>query len=93
MRLSVLALDYDGTIAHGDRLDPSVLDAIAAARTRGITVVLVTGRIPSELRRVSGGLHFVDAVVAENGGVVHSSRRRPCLGACAARPQSVYRIA
>ena len=71
MRLSVLALDYDGTIAHGDRLDPSVLDAIAAARTRGITVVLVTGRIPSEPRRVSGGLHFVDAVVAENGGVVH----------------------
>ena len=67
----MLALDYDGTIARGDRLDPSVLDAIAMARTRGITVVLVTGRILSELRRVAGGLHFVDAVVAENGGVVH----------------------
>ena len=67
----MLALDYDGTIAHNDRLDPSVLDAIATARTRGITVVLVTGRILSELRRVAGGLHFVDAVVAENGGVVH----------------------
>ena len=34
----MLALDYDGTIARGDRLDPSVLDAIAMARTRGITV-------------------------------------------------------
>ena len=67
----MLALDYDGTIAHDDRLDPSVLDAIATARTRGITVVLVTGRILNELRRVAGGLHFVDAVVAENGGVVH----------------------
>ena len=67
----MLALDYDGTIAHNDRLDPSVLDAIATARTRGITVVLVTGRILNELRRVAGGLHFVDAVVAENGGVVH----------------------
>ena len=33
--------------------------------------VLVTGRILSELRRVAGELHFVDAVVAENGGVVH----------------------
>lgn len=55
MRLSVLALDYDGTIARHDRLDPSVLDAIATARTRGITVVLVTGRILNELRRVAGG--------------------------------------
>ena len=31
----------------------------------------MTGRILSELRRVAGGFHFVDAVVAENGGVVH----------------------
>ena len=67
----MVALDYDGTIAHNDRLDPSVLDAIAMARTLGITIVLVTGRILNELRRVAGGLHFVDAVVAENGSVVH----------------------
>ena len=67
----MLALDYDETIARNDRLNPTVLDAIAAARTRGITVVLVTGRILNELRRVAGGLHFVDTVVAENGGVVH----------------------
>ena len=71
MKLSVIALDYDGTIAQGDRLDPSVRAAIADARTRGITVLLVTGRILSELRRVAGDLHFVDAVVAENGAVLH----------------------
>jgi hypothetical protein len=71
VKLSVLALDYDGTIAHQDVLDSSVRDAIAAARTRGVLVLLVTGRILDELRRVAGDLHFVDGVIAENGAVLH----------------------
>src|SRR5687767_2186187 len=71
MKLSVLALDYDGTISQRDTLDPAVRGAIAEARTAGITVLLVTGRILDELRRVAGDLHFVDGVVAENGAVVH----------------------
>jgi hydroxymethylpyrimidine pyrophosphatase-like HAD family hydrolase len=71
MRLSVLALDYDGTVARGDALDPSVREAIAVARSNGIVVLLVTGRILSELRRVAGDLHFVDGVIAENGAIVH----------------------
>jgi hydroxymethylpyrimidine pyrophosphatase-like HAD family hydrolase len=71
VKLCSLALDYDGTIARGDRLDPAVRDAIASARTRGITVLLATGRILDELRRVAGDLHFVDGVIAENGAVLH----------------------
>ena len=71
MKLSVIALDYDGTIAQHDVLHPAVREAIAAARTRGIVVLLVTGRILDELRRVAGDLHFVDGVIAENGAVVH----------------------
>ena len=71
MKTAVLALDYDGTIATDRGIDGDVRDAIAAARTNGITVLLVTGRILSELRRVAGDLHFVDGVVAENGAVVH----------------------
>lgn len=71
MRLAALALDYDGTIAEGDRIHPSVRDAIAYARDSGVIVLLVTGRILSELRRAAGDLHFVDGVVAENGGVIH----------------------
>jgi hydroxymethylpyrimidine pyrophosphatase-like HAD family hydrolase len=71
VKLSVIALDYDGTVARGDVLDPSVRDAIAAARTHGIAVLLVTGRILDELRRVAGDLHFVDGVIAENGAVIH----------------------
>ena len=71
MRLAVIALDYDGTIARNDVIDPAVRAAIAAARARGIVVLLATGRILADLQRVAGGLHFVDGVVAENGAVLH----------------------
>jgi hydroxymethylpyrimidine pyrophosphatase-like HAD family hydrolase len=71
VKLCVLALDYDGTVADRDALDPTVRDAIADARTAGIVVLIVTGRILDELRRVAGDLHFVDGVVAENGAVIH----------------------
>ena len=71
MKLSVIALDYDGTVARGDVLDPPMREAIAAARTHGIVVLLVTGRILDELRRVAGDLHFVDGVIAENGALIH----------------------
>jgi hydroxymethylpyrimidine pyrophosphatase-like HAD family hydrolase len=70
MRLSVLALDYDGTIARDGALDPRVRQAITEARARGIIVVLVTGRILSDLLRVAGDLQFADAVIAENGAVL-----------------------
>ena len=71
MKLSVVALDYDGTFTRDDRPNASVLAAVADARQRNVTVVLVTGRILSDLRRAAGDLHFVDAVVAENGAVIH----------------------
>jgi hydroxymethylpyrimidine pyrophosphatase-like HAD family hydrolase len=70
MRFSVLALDFDGTIARNDVLDPDVRAAIADLRAQNVVVVLVTGRILDDLRRVAGDLHFVDAIVAENGAVM-----------------------
>jgi len=70
MRLRVIATDYDGTIANDGVLVPVVRDAIANARKRGVMVVIVTGRILSELRESVGCLDFVDGVIAENGAVV-----------------------
>jgi hydroxymethylpyrimidine pyrophosphatase-like HAD family hydrolase len=70
MKFGILALDYDGTIARDGVLDPDVKSAIAEARMRGIVVVLVTGRNLSDLKRLAGGIEFVDAVVAENGAVL-----------------------
>lgn len=70
MKFSVLALDYDGTIARDGVLDPDVRRAIGELRAQGIVVLIVTGRILDELRHVAGDLHFVDAIVAENGAVI-----------------------
>lgn len=70
MKLMVLALDYDGTITTGDRPDPEVLTAIEEIRRQGVVVVLVTGRRIADLQRAAGDLRFLDAVVAENGGIL-----------------------
>jgi hydroxymethylpyrimidine pyrophosphatase-like HAD family hydrolase len=70
MKFSVLAIDFDGTIAIGDRLDPQVRAALGDLRAHDIVVVLATGRRLPDLQRLVGDLHFVDAVVAENGAVV-----------------------
>lgn len=67
MKFGVSALDDDGTIAKDGVLDPEAPSAIAAVRSQGIAVVIVTGRILSGLEEVAPDLHFVDAVVGENG--------------------------
>lgn len=70
MKFSVLAIDYDGTIAGAAGVEPDVRRGIAAVRAQGVAVILVTGRILEDLRRVAGDLHFIDAVVGENGAVI-----------------------
>jgi hydroxymethylpyrimidine pyrophosphatase-like HAD family hydrolase len=67
MKLSVIALDYDGTITRDDRLATPMREAIADGRRRGIAV---TGRRLDDLRRVAGSLQLIDSAVAENGAVV-----------------------
>lgn len=70
MKLSLLALDYDGTIAQDGVLDPEVRKTIGELRSQGIAVIIATGRILEDLRRVAGDLHFADCIVGENGAVV-----------------------
>jgi hydroxymethylpyrimidine pyrophosphatase-like HAD family hydrolase len=70
MKLAAIALDFDGTIATNDVLDPDVRAAITEIRARGIVVLIATGRILQDLHRVVGDLQFVDAIVAENGAVM-----------------------
>ena len=70
MDLRLVVLDYDGTIAESGVLCAGARAAIAELRARGIAVVIATGRILRDLQQVVGDLRFVDAIVAENGGVV-----------------------
>lgn len=70
MRFSVLAVDYDGTIANDGRIAPDVRSAIEEVRSSGVITILVTGRILSDLRRLMGDFDLFDAIVAENGAVL-----------------------
>ena len=66
----VVAVDFDGTLADGP-VAPGTLAVLAEARARQVRVILVTGRIMSELRTVFPQVDdYVDAVVAENGAVL-----------------------
>lgn len=55
---------------RNDVLDPDVRLALSELRRRGIIVILVSGRILDDLRRICGDLHFLDAAVAENGASI-----------------------
>lgn len=70
-RWSVLASDYDGTLATAGRVPAEALDAVTRFREAGGTFVLVTGRRLPELYDVFPETdRFVDRVVAENGGLL-----------------------
>ena len=70
MKPRVLALDFDGTIAVNDAIDPNVAAAIQEARQAGLLAVLVTGRILSDLEALFCGPARFDAIVAENGALL-----------------------
>jgi hydroxymethylpyrimidine pyrophosphatase-like HAD family hydrolase len=76
MKFSVLALDYDGTIARDSKTHVTIADAIRDARRQGIVLVLVTGRVLSDLRWLLKGQDLFDVIVAENGAVIEYSNGR-----------------
>src|SRR6266511_57358 len=71
MRFTVLACDYDGTIARDGRVDDETVWDLARVRTSGRRLVLVTGRDLPTLRAVCPHLEVFDLVVAENGALLY----------------------
>lgn len=66
----VVALDLDGTLTSQGEVSIEALDAIDQVRGGGLAVVLVTGRIASELKAAYPQItDHVDALVLENGAV------------------------
>ena len=77
MIVHVLAVDYDGTIAEHGRVSPTTAAALQRVRDSGRKLMLVTGRLLPDLRRVCPDLdEMFDAVVAENGALVYFPARR-----------------
>jgi hydroxymethylpyrimidine pyrophosphatase-like HAD family hydrolase len=83
MRYLALACDYDGTVASDGVLDEPTRAALARVRASGRKLLLVTGRVLEDLGRVCPGLELFDAIVAENGAVIHrpDTRESRLLGA------------
>ncbi len=80
-RFSLLACDYDGTLATHGTVDNATLRALQQLRASGRKLVLVTGRQLDDLRRLFPHLYLFDRVVAENGAVLAwngSSRALAC---------------
>jgi hydroxymethylpyrimidine pyrophosphatase-like HAD family hydrolase len=82
MKLSAVAIDYDGTIADAGVFDPGARDAIAQLRLHGLAVILVTGRRLDELKKAAGNVGCFSAIVAENGAVLYfpESGRHAVIG-------------
>jgi len=73
----VLAVDFDGTIASDSRLAAPTARALRRVRESGRKLILVTGRLLPDLRRVCPEAEAIfDAIVAENGAVVYTPSRR-----------------
>ncbi|WP_035986232.1 HAD family hydrolase [Leptolyngbya sp. KIOST-1] len=71
MQYSVLATDYDGTLATEGAVDSATLTALERYRHRGGRLLLVTGRQLDELLEVFPHGHLFAGIVAENGGVFY----------------------
>jgi len=66
-----IATDYDETLACRARADLHALNALQRWRTTGGRLVLVTGRLLEDLRRVFSHWEMFDYIVAENGAVLY----------------------
>jgi phosphoglycolate phosphatase-like HAD superfamily hydrolase len=71
LHFSVLASDYDGTLASQGVVPPETIAALQRLKESGRKIVLVTGRILADLEAVFPDLEICDYIVAENGPVLY----------------------
>jgi hydroxymethylpyrimidine pyrophosphatase-like HAD family hydrolase len=79
---TVLAVDYDGTLATHGQVDGQTLAALEAFKKTGRGLVLVTGRQVEDVLQIAERIDLFDRIVGENGAVVYSpaDRRFDMLG-------------
>jgi hydroxymethylpyrimidine pyrophosphatase-like HAD family hydrolase len=89
MKYTVLATDYDGTIAAEGRVDEAMVDALRRARAGGIRLVLVTGRELADLFNTFEHPELFERIVAENGAVMYDPGTRAVESLAAAPPPAL----
>jgi hydroxymethylpyrimidine pyrophosphatase-like HAD family hydrolase len=77
-----VATDFDGTIAKDGRVPPDTITAIKNLIASGRKVILVTGRMLSDLLLVFPEAQLCSRIVAENGAVLYrpDTRSQQLLG-------------
>jgi phosphoglycolate phosphatase (TIGR01487 family) len=83
---TVLACDYDETLAAAGRVTGRALKALARFQASGGKFVLVTGRALEDLAEVAPELTCFDFVVAENGAVLYWPQSRHVQAAASGPP-------
>ena len=76
MHYYALACDYDGTLATNGRVPPETLDALDRLRASGRRLILVTGRVLSDLQDTFPEWTRFEYIVAENGAVLLEVKTR-----------------
>ncbi len=71
-----LASDYDETLACRGQVDSRTWEVLHEFKASGRKLILVTGREFNDLLNVCGSVDIFDAVVVENGAVLHLPARR-----------------
>lgn len=74
MRYHVLAVDYDGTLAHDGVVDQPTIEALERIGESGRKLVLVTGRRLEPLLEIFPRLGMFHLVVAENGAFLFNPK-------------------
>lgn len=72
MRYTVLACDYDGTLAQDGKVDANAVAALERCRQSERRRILVTGRQMPDLLCVFSRPDLFDRIVAENGAVLYN---------------------
>ncbi len=81
MRFSLLACDYDETLARHGRVDEGTVAALSRLTASGRKLMLVTGRKLDELLQVFPDVRLFTRIVVENGAVSYdpATRAKRCL--------------
>ncbi len=73
MKYKALAIDLDGTLLVGDDVPEENVEAIRAARDRGIKVIIATARWSQYALRIAGKLEIEGPIIACSGAQVHDA--------------------
>ena len=76
MQFTVLACDYDGTLAPEGTIGEQTIDSLRRCAASGRKLVMVTGRELPELLGVCSSPELFELIVAENGGMLYRPATR-----------------